>query len=144
MVSVASLLNPIPQSFESFRDLPSPCSSIYTPDSSPPPPPLKKQKMSKDSAIFVTGKPKGEIRYRPCEIQTDEIAAQHAQFHVYPIGHITEYCRHIPYNSDKKSFLEKTGRESFEGKLVYRKLKGLQMIMLTPFCSVSIHLPGAK
>lgn len=29
--------------------------------------------------------------------------------------HIVEYPRHIPYNSEKKSFLEKTGRESFEG-----------------------------
>ena len=144
MVSVASLLNPIPQSFERFRDLPSPCSSKYTPDSSPPLPPLKKQKMSKDAAIFSKGKAKGEIRYRPCEIQTDEIAAQHEKFRVYPIGHITEYCRHIPYNSDKKAFLEKTGRESFEGKLAYGKSKRLETTALTIPCSVSVHLSGAR
>ena len=118
MVSVASLLNPIPQSFERYRELPSLCLSKFTPDSSPPLPPIKKQKMSKDAAIFAKGKTKGEIRYRPCEIQTNEIAAQHERFKVFPMGHIADYCRHIPYNSDKKSFLEKTGRESFEGKLL--------------------------
>lgn len=31
------------------------------------------------------------------------------------MGKIGEYCRHIPYNSEKKGFLERTGRESFEG-----------------------------
>ncbi|KAN0087393.1 Transcription regulator HTH, APSES-type DNA-binding domain containing protein [Elaphomyces granulatus] len=30
------------------------------------------------------------------------------------MGQISHYPRHIPYNSEKKSFLEKTGRESFE------------------------------
>ncbi|KAM5438470.1 hypothetical protein MferCBS31731_005047 [Microsporum ferrugineum] len=35
-------------------------------------------------------------------------------FEIHPMGHITEFPRHIPYNSEKKSFLEKTGRESFE------------------------------
>lgn len=71
--------------------------------------------MSKDAAIFAKGKAEGEIRYCPCEIQDAETAKQHATFQVYPIGHIAEYPRHIPYNSEKKSFLEKTGRESFEG-----------------------------
>jgi hypothetical protein len=32
------------------------------------------------------------------------------------MGDIAEYARHIPYNSDKKSFQERTGRESFEGE----------------------------
>ena len=72
--------------------------------------------MSKDAAIFAKGKIKGEIRYRPCEIQDDETAAQHKRFQIYPMGHITDYCRHIPYNSEKKAFSEKTGRESFEGE----------------------------
>ena len=123
MVSVASLLNPIPQSFERYRELPTPYSSEYTPDPSPPLPPIKKQKMSKDAAVFAKGKTKGELRYPPCEIQTEEIAAQHEKFRVFPMGHIANYCRHIPYNSDKKSFLEKTGRESFEGKLAYGRDK---------------------
>lgn len=71
--------------------------------------------MAKDVAIFAKGKTKGEIRYRPCEIQDAEIKEQHERFQVYPMGQIADSCRHIPYNSEKKSFLEKTGRESFEG-----------------------------
>ena len=144
MVSVASLLNPIPQSFERHRELPSPCPSNFTPDSSPPVPPLKKQKMSKDAAIFAKGKAKGEIRYRPCEIQTTEIAAQHERFKIFPAGHIADYCRHIPYNSDKKSFLEKTGRESFEGKSTHERTEDSEtMLMLTVpqfFSTLSGHL----
>ena len=116
MVSIASLLNPTPPSFERHRDLPSPHSSTYSSETSPPLPTFKKQKMSKDAAIFAKGKFMGEIRYRPCEEQDEEIAAQHRRLQVYPMGKIAEYCRHIPYNSEKKSFLEKTGRESFEGK----------------------------
>jgi len=120
MVSVASLLNPLPATTDlcGYRQLPSPCSSRYATEyGSPPPlPPFKKQKMTKDAAIFAKGKIKGRIRYPPCEVQDDdELAVQHERFRVYPMGHIADYCRHIPYNSEKKSFLEKTGRESFEG-----------------------------
>lgn len=123
MVSVASLLNPVAADSNDDRQLPSPCSSKYeyvTEYSSPPfaspPAPFKKQKMTKDAAIFAKGKTKGQIRYPPCEFQDEEIAVQHRRYQVYPMGHITDYCRHIPYNSEKKSFLEKTGRESFEGE----------------------------
>ena len=73
--------------------------------------------MCKDAAIFAKGKIYGEIRYAPCEVQDEDIAKEHAKFHLYPMGRISEYCRHIPYNSEKKNFLEKTGRESFEGKI---------------------------
>lgn len=121
-MDIASVLNPTLPSVERHRYLPSPRSSAYTSETSPPLPTLKKQKMSKDAAIFAKGKIKGEIRYRPCEEQTEEIAAQHRRLQVYPMGKIAEFCRHIPYNSEKKSFLEKTGRESFEGKSSLEKL----------------------
>ena len=120
MVSIASLLNPLPRSFQDYRETSSPCSSTCTSSPSSPLPPGKKQKMSKDAAIFAKGKIKGEIRYGPCEIQDEDIAEQHARFQIYPMGHISDYCRHIPYNSEKKSFLEKTGRESFEGEAARR------------------------
>lgn len=123
MVSVASLLNPIPPSFEMYRDSPSPVSRestpayapAYLPASPPPLPAPKKLKMSKAAAVFVKGKPKGEIRYTPCEIQDETIAAEHKKFEVEPIGRIGHYPRHIPYNSEKKSFQQKTGRDAFEG-----------------------------
>lgn len=43
--------------------------------------------------------------------------AQHQKFQIYPLGEIYKKgVRHIPYNSDKKDFLDKTGREAFESK----------------------------
>ena len=93
--------------------------------------------MSKDAAIFAKGKIKGEIRYRPCETQDDETAEQHKRFQVYPMGHITDYCRHIPYNSEKKAFSEKTGRESFEGEDFEGDLDDANTS-----CSLSIYLQG--
>jgi len=72
--------------------------------------------MSKDSAIFTKGKIKGEVRYPPCEVLDAQLAAQYEHFELYPVGRIADYARPIPYNSEKKSFLEKTGREGFEGK----------------------------
>ena len=72
--------------------------------------------MSKDAAIFARGKVQGEVRYPPCEAQDEKLAAEHRRFSVYPMGQISEYRRHIPYNSEKKTFLAKTGRGAFEGK----------------------------
>ena len=94
--------------------------------------------MSKDAAIFAKGKIKGEIRYRPCEIQDDETAEQHKRFQIYPMGRITDYCRHIPYNSEKKAFSEKTGRESFEGENFENDLDEANASY-----SLSIYLQGA-
>jgi hypothetical protein len=72
--------------------------------------------MTKDGAIFIKGKIKGEVNFPPFEGLDEETVCEVEKFQVHPLGKITEYSRHIPYNSEKKSFLEKTGRESFEGK----------------------------
>lgn len=104
MVSIESLLNPLPT--------PSPTSSASTIMLCSPR--QKKQKMAKDAPIFQRGKPKGEVRYPPCEMRNGEIASLHRDFCIHPFGNIADYPRHIPYNSDKKSFQERTGRESFE------------------------------
>jgi hypothetical protein len=110
MASIASLLNPMVEELTTVQ-LPSPVPSSFTRDFSPPP---KKQKMSKDGAVFTKGKTRGELRYPPCETRDAELARQHQRFEMYPMGEIQLYPRHIPYNSEKKSFQEKTGRESFE------------------------------
>ena len=73
--------------------------------------------MTKDGAIFAKGKIKGAVRYPPFENLDEEAMSEVQKFQVFPLGEIQEYCRHIPYNSEKKSFLDKTGRESFEGKM---------------------------
>lgn len=72
--------------------------------------------MSKDGAIWTKGKIKGEVNYPPFEQLDEETMREVNKFQVKPIGMIQQFSRHIPYNSEKKSFLEKTGRESFEGK----------------------------
>lgn len=117
MTSIASLLNPEPESRERYpQQLPTPSPSRFAREyRQSPPPRQKKQKISKDAAVFTRGRTRGELRYPPCEYQNQELAEAHREFQIHPMGHITEYPRHIPYNSEKKSFLEKTGRESFEG-----------------------------
>ncbi|PGH36411.1 hypothetical protein GX50_00747 [[Emmonsia] crescens] len=116
MTSIASLLNPEPETRERYpQQLPTPCPSRFAREyRQSPPPRQKKQKISKDAAVFTRGRTRGELRYPPCEYQNQELAEAHKEFQIHPMGHITEYPRHIPYNSEKKSFLEKTGRESFE------------------------------
>ncbi|KAL8989600.1 MAG: hypothetical protein Q9177_001553 [Variospora cf. flavescens] len=75
---------------------------------------VRKQKLCKDEATFTKGKPQEEVRYWPCEHQGRHIAAEHQRFKLYPIGHITEYCKHVPYRSEKKPVFTKTGREVFQ------------------------------
>ncbi|KAL9046617.1 MAG: hypothetical protein Q9214_000588 [Letrouitia sp. 1 TL-2023] len=111
MVSVASLLNPTPS-----EQLPSPCSTLCSPEPFSRYLPVKKQKLCKDEAVFIKGKPKGNIQYWPCEDDDEDIVAEHKKYEIFPKGHIAEYCKHIPYNSEKKSFLLKTGREGFQGR----------------------------
>ncbi|KAI9823860.1 MAG: hypothetical protein M1826_007606 [Phylliscum demangeonii] len=75
----------------------------------------KKAKMVKDGAVFAKGRAKGHVRYPPFDHITDATAQREfRRLAIYPRGRIAEFPRHIPYNSDKKDFLEKTGRESFE------------------------------
>ncbi|OJD18167.1 hypothetical protein AJ78_01779 [Emergomyces pasteurianus Ep9510] len=116
MTSIASLLNPVPETRDRYpHQLPTPSPSRFAREyRQSPPPRQKKQKISKDAAVFTRGRTRGELRYPPCEYQNEELAEAHKEFQIHPMGHITEYPRHIPYNSEKKSFLEKTGRESFE------------------------------
>ncbi len=123
MVSVASLLNPFPMEPEGVgvHHLPSPwtdrqSSAEYYPPAPVTSTPVKKAKMSKDAPIFAKAKVKGEVRYPPWEGYHDEVVwREMRRLEIYPLGRIQEFPRHIPYNSDKKSFLEKTGREAFEG-----------------------------
>ncbi|KAB8301349.1 hypothetical protein EYC80_003230 [Monilinia laxa] len=121
MLSVASLLNPAKSEPRSTRMPSSPPSSLCTPSSSYghpllpiQPSSIKKQKMSKDGAVFAKGKIKGDVNFPPFEHLSEETMREVQRFRVYPLGKIQDYCRHIPYNSEKKNFLEKTGRESFE------------------------------
>jgi hypothetical protein len=81
----------------------------------------RRQRVPKDAPIFSEGnKVVGVVNYPPHESGYDEtLLNQHRRFKIFPLGQIhSKGIRHIPYNSDKKDFLEKTGREAFEGKLL--------------------------
>ncbi|KAE8148889.1 hypothetical protein BDV25DRAFT_130816 [Aspergillus avenaceus] len=107
MASIESLLNPLPAV--------APPSSIPTSDHvACKSPHLKKQKIAKDAPVFNRGEARGKLRYPPCEERDADLTRLHREFQLHPMGDIAAYPRHIPYNSDKKTFQEKTGRESFE------------------------------
>lgn len=145
MLSVASLLNPVKPEPRGTQLPSSPPSSLYTSSSTHGSPQLstqsliKKQKMTKDGAVFAKGKIKGDVRYPPFEKLDEESMREVQRFQVYPLGKIEEYCRHIPYNSEKKSFLEKTGRESFEGTMTPFNEEA-QDPLANSDCSIPVHI----
>ncbi|KAF5569228.1 apses transcription factor xbp1 [Fusarium phyllophilum] len=68
----------------------------------------------KDGNNMAKSKLRGPVKFHPFE-RLDEIALQEIhRFRVKPFGNIQDSSLHIPYNSGKKDFYEKTGRESFE------------------------------
>ena len=80
------------------------------------PPPVQQQKQQQQQ--LTKTRPRGAVRFAPYENFEDETALQEVRrFCVRQLGTIRNSCTHIPYNSGKKDFFEKTGRESFEGKL---------------------------
>lgn len=80
-----------------------------------PPPREKRARMPKDAPLFRPGPTRGEVRYPPFETSDETILQHHREFELHPLGKIAEFPRHIPYQSDKKTFQEKTGRDSFNG-----------------------------
>jgi hypothetical protein len=112
-----------PQSVQ-YPSTTSPCKPEYTISSSYTNSPfliaapfVKKPKMAKDGAVFAKNKIKGVVNFPPHEKLGADSMKKMKPFKIYPSQKIMDYPRHIPYNSEKKSFLDKTGRESFEGML---------------------------
>lgn len=74
---------------------------------------------------------KNKVNYPPFEIgdshiylseaDKTELLRKYKQFKIRVPGkdasaHIADHTRHVPYSSDKKDFLEKTGRDGFHSK----------------------------
>ncbi|CAL5874282.1 uncharacterized protein PFLUO_LOCUS8571 [Penicillium psychrofluorescens] len=113
MASIKSLLNPLPE-IPQFSP-PAPLLARTQRPVSSSPPLEKRQKLAKDAPIFTRGRIRGELRYPPCEERDVELERIQSEFKLHPtMGSIAEFPRHIPYSSDKKSFQQLTGRESFE------------------------------
>ncbi|KAJ5884687.1 APSES transcription factor Xbp1 [Penicillium taxi] len=73
----------------------------------------KRSRAPKDGPMFRPGNPHGEIRFPPYEAHDEELIEIHQKWNLYPMYQIADYPRQIPYASDKKSFQERTGRDSF-------------------------------
>lgn len=99
---------------------------------SPTPSLSKRQKLVKDAAVFTRGEINGRVHYPPFECTEDasylnpqqrqELRQQHQNFKIFPFGNaadgrIADFPRHIPYSSEKKGFLNKTGRDALDGKM---------------------------
>lgn len=112
MAGIVALLNPMSEKRHASSTPSSPASSLGMSDLSSP---RKKVKLGKDAAIFTPGPIRGKCRFPPDEYQDEELAIYHQHFKITPFGTIAEYPRHIPYNSEKKLFWERTNRESLEG-----------------------------
>lgn len=108
MTSIESLLNPVPE-IRSYQLSRSTDTATFRA------PRQKRQRIAKDAPIYHKGEIRGELRYPPCEERDEELTRIHGEFKIHPLGNIADFPRHIPYNSDKKSFQERTGREFFEG-----------------------------
>ncbi|KAF7715175.1 Uncharacterized protein PECH_006083 [Penicillium ucsense] len=72
-----------------------------------------KPKIAKDKAVFQPGPIQGELRYPPHEDRTPFLEEEHRKAKLTPYGNIADYPRHIPYQSEKKTFLTQTGRDCF-------------------------------
>jgi hypothetical protein len=120
-MKIQSLLNPFCGDNHGYRssESPTPAPMPMSRSMAPYGVLTKRQKVPKDAPIFSEGtKTIGFVNYPPYEAGDDyELIAQHQKFQVFPLGEIFKKgVRHIPYNSDKKDFLEKTGRDAFESK----------------------------
>ena len=115
-MKISHLLNPFCGGPDDFRSSKSPTPACYPVTTVDAP---RRQKIPKDAPIFSEGnRTVGNVNFPPHEAGDDqELLQQHRRFQIYPLGEIfRKGVRHIPYNSDKKAFHEKTGREAFESE----------------------------
>lgn len=61
---------------------------------------------------------RGVVNFPPFESLDAASLREVRRFQVYPFGSIQETSERIPYNSGKKDFFSKTGREGFEGRCI--------------------------
>ena len=116
MMKISQMLNPICGGRDDHRSSNSPTPAPYPVAAVSEP---RRQKIPKDAPIFSEGnRTVGNVNFPPHEAGEDhELLHQHRRFQIYPLGEISRKgVRHIPYNSDKKAFHEKTGREAFESR----------------------------
>ena len=76
---------------------------------------LEEFRMAENTKSTPRWKVKGVINFAPFEALDEASLREVRRFQVRPFGSIQDTCERIPYNSGKKDFFSKTGREGFEG-----------------------------
>lgn len=125
MLPLQSILNPVSSArpVASFRhyeplvpasSISSPTETLRTTRSAPSAAP--KGRAPVNAVGLPKLKPQGPVNFAPYETVDQAAYRELRQFLVTPLGQIRQNCEHIPYNSSKKDFFEKTGRESIEGE----------------------------
>ncbi|KAJ5621374.1 hypothetical protein N7528_006157 [Penicillium herquei] len=113
MAAIRDLLNPLPEE-NPHPQVPERRRRVIVPAlQTSPKRPGKSGAMPKDAPLFREGGTRGEVRYPPNEDRTPELARIHREWRIFPAENIGHYPRNIPYQSDKKSFQDKTGRDYF-------------------------------
>ncbi|KAG9259240.1 transcription regulator HTH, apses-type DNA-binding domain-containing protein [Emericellopsis atlantica] len=80
-------------------------------DSVPAP---SKAKKTRDSSDLSYSRATGYYKFAPFEDLDEKAMRMIRPYKIYPFGEIGAYIAHIPYSSDKKDVMAKTGREKFE------------------------------
>lgn len=114
MISVKSLLNPLSSE---PQDTQFPSTSLLNKSSNPSLALVVRSKMNKETDNSSETKINGAVNFPPFEDLDKESLLEVLKYGVHQLGRIARCPRHIPYNSEKKDFLGKTGREGFEGEL---------------------------
>ncbi|KAH6855786.1 hypothetical protein B0I37DRAFT_350926 [Chaetomium sp. MPI-CAGE-AT-0009] len=119
MVSVAELLNPEPPRAPLPTSRPPPVSPAqrtvaFRSQPTPVRPSIETLRMTEDIKNTPRRKASAAINFPPFEVLDGPSLREVRKFQVHPFGSIQETGERIPYNSGKKDFFTKTGREGFE------------------------------
>ncbi|KAK3294036.1 uncharacterized protein B0H64DRAFT_179013 [Chaetomium fimeti] len=119
MVSVAALLNPEPPRAPLPTSRPPPVSPsqrtvAFRSQPTPVTPSIETLRMTEDSKNAPRCTARAVMNFPPFEVLDGSSLCEVRKFQVHPFGSIQETCERIPYNSGKKDFFTKTGREGFE------------------------------
>ncbi|KAH7135607.1 hypothetical protein B0J11DRAFT_502421 [Dendryphion nanum] len=127
-MNIRHLLNPdVGEDTHRYRSCDSPTPVIIPRSTAPCTSVSKRLKLPKDAAVFsdaaVVTSP---VNYPPYEARDNqELLMQHQKYRLFPLGNIQKLgARRIPYNSEKKDFKDKTGRDAFEMFQYQFKLPG--------------------
>lgn len=102
-----------------------------------------KVKHTKDAPKFEKGEAVGVVAFPPYEVFDSDLVKHIKEFKILPASAIASYPRHIPYSSDKKEFLNKTGRDSFEGMSSSTTID-CKVLLTVPSLSVHLQSEGRR